>query len=154
MTESRDPLEQLVGGVLRGQPPRRAPRTLEARVFAQLAGQARAGRLSGGDGWRLGFMHWPLVPRVAFFAVSIAVAWFALSGVMSVAAWFGSRGAAGVAAWHRGAEIVSATASLAGVIVNAIPPVWLYGAAVLGLALYALLFGLGTVAYRVLYVER
>jgi hypothetical protein len=39
-------------------------------------------------------------------------------------------------------------------LIHAIPPLWLYGAAAFGFVLYALLFGLGTVAYRTLYVER
>jgi hypothetical protein len=39
-------------------------------------------------------------------------------------------------------------------VVHAVPPMWLYGTAAFGFALYAVLFGLGTVAYRTLYVQR
>jgi hypothetical protein len=75
---------------------------------------------------------------------------------MSVVSFVGSREVAGTAiSWvHFGATALSTTASMCSLLVHAIPPSWLYGMAVCAFVLYALLFGLGTVAYRTLYVER
>jgi hypothetical protein len=106
--------------------------------------------------WRRGFTHWPLAARVAFLIASYGFVRLAITGVMSAITFVGSREVAEAAvSWvHLGTTAVSATASLCSLIVSAIPPLWLYGAAVCGFALYALLFGLGTVAYRTLYVQR
>jgi hypothetical protein len=75
---------------------------------------------------------------------------------MSLIAFVGSREVAGTAiSWvHWSSEALSATASMCSLIVSTLPTSWLYGMAICAFALYALLFGLGTVAYRTLYVER
>ena len=106
--------------------------------------------------WRQGFAHWPLAARAAFLIASYGFVRLAIAGVMSVIAFVGSRDFAGTAvSWvHTGGEILSAVASLGSILVHTIPPTWLYGTAVFGFVLYALLFGLGTVAYRTLYVQR
>ncbi|MFL6601737.1 MAG: hypothetical protein ACJ8R9_10425 [Steroidobacteraceae bacterium] len=151
MSNGPEKLESFVHQLVRDQPLRRAPATLEARVLAQLALQQTPMRW-----WRRGFTQWPLAARVAFLIASYGFVRLAFAGVMSIITFVSSREAAGTAiSWvHAGATAVSATASLCSLIVSAIPPLWLYGAAVCGFALYALLFGLGTVAYRTLYVQR
>ena len=140
-------LETLVADVARGQPLRRAPASLEARVLAQLV---------PAPWWRRGFTSWPLAARVAFLAASVGFVRFALAGFMSVTEIVGSGEVVGTAkSWaHSGSEVVSITASTGSFVLHAIPPMWLYGAAAFAFCLYALLFGLGTLAYRTLYVER
>jgi len=151
MSNDPEKLESFVDQLVRGQPLRRAPASLEARVLAQLALQQTAM-----PWWRRGFTHWPLAARVAFLLASYGFVRLAIAGVMSVVSFVGSREVAGTAiSWvHFGATALSETASMCSLLVHAIPPSWLYGMAVCGFALYALLFGLGTVAYRTLYVER
>ena len=150
---SNDPenLESFVDQLVRGQPLRRAPAFLEARVLAQLALQQ-----TPMPWWRKGFTHWPLAARVTFLLASYGFVRLAIAGVMSIVTFVGSREVAGTAiSWvHFGATALSETASMCSLLVHAIPSSWLYGMAVCGFALYALLFGLGTVAYRTLYVER
>jgi hypothetical protein len=151
MSNDPEKLESFVDQLVRVQPPRRAPPSLEARVLAQLALQQ-----TSLPWWRRGFTHWPLAARVAFLIASYGFVRLAIAGVMSMIAFVSSREVAGTAiSWgHSGVEALSATVSMCSLIVHAIPPSWLYGMAVCGFALYALLFGLGTVAYRTLYVER
>jgi hypothetical protein len=150
---SNDPenLESFVDQLVRGQPLRRAPRSLERRVLAQLALQQRAL-----PWWRKGFSHWPLAARAAFLIASYGFVRLAIAGVMSAVTFVGSREAAETAiSWaHSGATALAATVSMCSFVVRTIPASWLYGMAACGFALYALLFGLGTVAYRTLYVER
>lgn len=144
MTEPRDELERLIADVARSQPMRRAPASLEARVFEQIAAQ---------PAWRQGFGHWPLMLRAAFLLASCGFIKLALTGV-TWAADFVRTDVVDVSALHRTGEVVSTTYSLGETILHAIPQVWLYGGAAVGFALYALLFGLGTFAYRTLYVQR
>ena len=61
-----DQIEQQVTRALQAQL-RRAPRTLESRVLAQIESGAVA------TGWRRGFAHWPLAARVLFLAASAGV---------------------------------------------------------------------------------
>jgi predicted anti-sigma-YlaC factor YlaD len=138
-------LAQLVDNLARSQPPRRAPASLEARVFAQIAAQ---------PWWRKGFVHWPLWARGAFLVASVGAVRLALAGVMSVTDFVSNADVTAVDALHRTGEAVSTTVSLGEILLHAIPPVWLYAGAAVGFTLYAVLFGLGTFAYRTLYVQR
>jgi hypothetical protein len=151
MSNDPEKLESFVDQLARGQPLRRAPASLEARLLAQLALQQ-----TPMPWWRRGFTHWPLAARVAFLLASYGFVRLAIAGVTSIVTFVGSREVAGTTiSWvHFGATALSETASMCFLLVHAIPPSWLYGMAVCGFALYALLFGLGTVAYRTLYVER
>ena len=148
MTDRHEKLEHLVDSVARAQPPRRAPVSLEVRVLAQIALQQ--GQLPW---WRKGFTHWPLVARGAFLIASYGFIRLALAGVMSVVDFLRSSDVAGVETLHRTGEAVSATVALGSLVLHAIPSMWLYGGAAVGFALYAVLFGLGTFAYRTLYVQ-
>jgi len=71
-------------------------------------------------------------------------------------ALLGSREVAGAArSWVQvGTQVASAIESAGSFLLHTIPPTWLYAGAAVALVSYALLFGLGTVAYRTLYVER
>ena len=128
MTDDSEKLEQLVGSLARAQPPRRAPVSLQTRVFAQIAsGQVHL------PWWRKGFAHWPLAARALFLIASYGFIRLAIAGVVSV---------------------VDFVRSSSVYFLHAIPPIWLYGGAAFGFALYLMLFGLGTFAYRTLYVQR
>jgi hypothetical protein len=129
MTDDPEKLEQLVASLARAQPARRAPISLQGRVFAQIASQQV--QLPW---WRKGFAHWPLVARVLFLVASYGFIRLAIAGVVSVVDFVRS--------------------SSLGSVLHAIPPMWLYGGAAFGFALYAVLFGLSTFAYRTLYVQR
>jgi hypothetical protein len=149
MTDDPEKLEQLVASVARAQPARRAPISLQGRVFAQIASQQV--QLPW---WRKGFAHWPLVARVLFLVASYGFIRLAIAGVVSVVDFVRSSNVAGVETLHRTGEAVSTTVSLGSLVLHAIPPMWLYGGAAFGFALYLMLFGLGTFAYRTLYVQR
>jgi hypothetical protein len=149
MTDGREKLERLIDGLARSQPVRRAPISLQARVLQQIASQQLEL-----PWWRKGFAHWPQVVRVLFLIASYGFIRLALAGVMSVVDFVRSTDVGGVETLHRTGEAVSATVSLGSLVLHAIPPMWLYSGAAFGFALYAVLFGLSTFAYRTLYVQR
>jgi hypothetical protein len=135
MIERREKLEQLVDGLARAQPVRRAPISLQARVMTQIA--SRQVRLPW---WHKGFAHWPLAARATFLLASLGFARLALLGVMAVVDVVQS--------------FLSEPVSIGFAVLHAIPPLWLYAGAAIAFGLYAVLFGLGTFAYRTLYVQR
>jgi hypothetical protein len=148
MSGDPDKLEQLIGGLARSQPARRAPDSLQAHVLAQIAFQVQL------PWWRKGFAHWPQVARGLFLVASYGFIKLAMAGVVSVIELVRTSDVAGVETLHRTGEAVSATVSLGSLVLHAIPPLWLYSGAAFGFVLYAVLFGLGTFAYRTLYVQR
>jgi hypothetical protein len=141
-TDPNDPLQQLLDRALRELPLRRAPPTLESRVIGELARRAAL------PWWRRSFTHWPLLARAAFLVLCGALVWLAFLG--------GAAAVAGVDSltWARQAGVlVMALGNVAAAIARFSPPHWLYeGAAVCG-ALYAVLFGLGAIVYRLLYLQ-
>ena len=149
MTDGLEKLEQLVDRLAREQPPRRAPSSLEARVFARIAAQR-----ADIPWWRSGFAHWPLAARAVFLIASYGFVRLAIAGAVSMASLFQSNQFTALAALHRVGEAASSIASVGDTVVSAIPPAWLYGLAIVALVLYASLFGLGTFAYRTLYVQK
>lgn len=150
-SDGPEPLESLVGHLARSQPLRRAPASLEQRVLAQLALQQ-----ANVPWWRKGFAHWPLAARAAFLIASYGFVRLTFTGVMSLISFVGSREATGetMSLVHSCTELMSAATSTGSALMHAIPANWLYASVVVGFALYAVLFGIGTVAYRTLYVER
>jgi hypothetical protein len=143
-------LERFVGHVLKQQPLRKAPGTLEARVLAAL--EQRTAR----PWWRESFLHWPLAARVAFLLGSFGVVKLALVAVMWLLA--DSRSAPMVSrpvSWYEhSASFVSTLGSLGATLINAIPPHWLFVGIALTAMLYVALFVLGATAYRTLYVNK
>jgi len=140
--DPNDPLQQLLDRTLRELPLRRAPPTLEARVIGELERRAAL------PWWRRSFAHWPLLARAAFLVICAALIRLAFLG--------GAAAVAGVDSlvWARQAGmLVMSLGNLAMALERISPPHWLYeGAAVCG-ALYAVLFGLGAVVYRLLYLQ-
>jgi hypothetical protein len=156
MSDNPEKLEQIVDRLVRSQPLRRAPAGLEARVLARIAARESSGAERAW--WRTGFAHWPVAARIAFLILACAVVPFVVSGLVSVLtmAHSGEVPLVGPVMFRLRtvAEAASATASLVELVARSVPPSWIYGAATCALGLYALLFGLGTVAYRSLYANR
>ncbi len=143
-------LERFVGQVLKRQPLRTAPRTLEARVFAAI--EQRAAR----PWWRESFLHWPVAARVTFLLASFGIVKLALMGVMllitdSSTAPVVTRS---VGWYEHLASFVSTLSSLGATLIRAIPPQWLFAGIALTALLYVALFALGATAYRTLYVNK
>lgn len=146
-------LERAIHATLRALPPRRAPRTLEARVLAELERRAAL------PWWRQSFAHWPLAARALFLLASVALVKLTLMAAVWVMAGFDS--GAFVAAFstpvswaQTGVALVRGIADFFVIIFRSIPPVWLYGTVAFVAAMYAALVGLGAAAYRTLYVSR
>lgn len=157
--DRRDPsrhaehLERLIGQVLREQPARRAPPSLEARVLAAI------GEKSALPWWRTSFLHWPIGVRAAFLLASVGI----VKAVLSAAMWLftDERSAPVVTAitkplsWAESiANLLAATARACEAVMHAIPSTWLYAGVAGAAALYVALFVLGAAAYRTLYVNK
>lgn len=149
-TNPNDPLERLIDAAVRDLPPRRAPVSLEARVFAELQRRAQL------EWYQRSYADWPIWARVVFVLGSIGIGsalvracgWF-FGGVQSSTALSGLTSSISPAA-----ASVKAMADALGFIAHSIPSLWIYGAlAVIGV-LYATLFGIGAAAYRTLYASR
>ena len=148
--QSDEKLERLVSQVLRDQPLRRAPASLEARVLGELAARARL------PWWRRGIASWPAavrVPVIAACAVCVPLVW-----VLSL--WVAARlvsvtshpGLAGPLAslWDAGHALASLGTTMSHII-QSIPRDWLVGGIIATAALYAVLFALVAVGYSLLY---
>jgi hypothetical protein len=143
-------LERVMGETLRGLPARRAPRTLESRVLGELERRAMM------EWWQRSFSHWPAAARAAFVFLNVGlVAVTFLSGFSNLVGGRSfSQFAAMMMTWMR--PFLSVLSSVGGVtpaVLNSIPSGWLYAGAVVAVALYVSLFGLGAVAYRTLYLR-
>jgi hypothetical protein len=148
--DSEQQLERALNQAFSGLSWRRAPGTLEARVVQELERRAAL------PWWRVSFAHWPVVPRVAFVVVCVAlVAATILGGVF---AFLGDRSLNEVAglvlSWvNPFLAVMSSAGGIAALLVRIIPPLWLYAGLALGIMLYVALFGLGAAAYRTLYLR-
>jgi hypothetical protein len=133
-------LERKITQVLRDQPLRRAPATLERRVLAQVEARAAAAH------WRRGFAHWPIAARVAFLAASVGVVKIALSLVMWLSTPLDSR----APAFDLPSQLdwLQTLFVAVGSIARTVPSLWVHaGIAVLAI-MYVALFGIGASAYR------
>ncbi len=140
--QSPEALERLLDRALHGLPLRRAPVTLESRVFAEL--ERRAALLW----WRRSFGHWPPLARAVFLVICGALIKLAFLG--------GATAVAGVRSlsWTREVGVLAASAgNLAALLAHTSPPAWAYEAIAVCAVLYAILFGLGAAVYRALYLQ-
>ena len=139
------PLREL----LRGLPLRRAPATLEFRVWQEL--ERRAAR----PWWRRGFSHWPGGARASFVAVCcVIVGLTAGEGASTMFARTLLAAAAGPLSWtHATVAVVRPAGEVAVLLIRVIPVMWIYGGLAAGAVLYAALFGLTAAAYRTLYLQ-
>lgn len=148
-----EPLERAIHQTLRALPPRRAPRTLEARVFAELE------RLAALPWWRRSFMHWPLAARAVFLLASLGLVKITIMAVVWIMVGLDSTALAATLstpfAWAQtGLSLGRGVADFCVTVFRSIPLVWLYGTTAFVAAMYVALFGLGAAAYRTLYVSR
>lgn len=148
--ESAEKLERVLHQTLRGAAVRRAPATLESRVFSEL--QRRAAL----PWWRSSFAHWPAGARAAFVLICAGLVGAMLLGGAS--AFVDARTIdeieAALLSWSQPLlAVMSSAGGLAAVLVRVIPPLWLYGGLAFGALLYVALFGLGAAAYRTLYLR-
>jgi hypothetical protein len=150
--ENEQRLERAIHRTLRELPARRAPRSLESRVLAELA------RLEALPWWRKSFVHWPLPARLAFLLVS--------AGLIALVALAGIGGGAGLDVlplrslfprefvWFESVAVVyHAIRNFGEIVVRNIPPLWLYGGLAFIAAMYAACFGLGAAAFKALHAQ-
>ena len=140
--DPHDPLERLFDRTLRELPARRAPPTLESRVFAELERRASL------PWWRRSFTHWPLAARAAFLLICAAAAGLAIAGGATASADIRSLYWA-----HEIGALVASGGSLVGLLAGIALPLWFYQGIAVCAVLYATLFGLGAVLYRTLYLQ-
>ena len=153
MNPTPDPLEKLIHDTLQELPQRKAPRSLEMRVMAELA------RRQALPWWQKSWAHWPAAVRWSFLVISAAFAAAMIFGFVSL---FRSGSLDAVSAtvskpltWL--SMIVGTARALSSAfsdMFGAIPGPWLYGGlAALGFV-YATVFSLGATAYRLLWQTR
>jgi len=133
-------LRRLVDHVLRDLPHRAAPATLEARVRAEIQRRDRE------TWWRRSFADWPTPARGAFVVVCLSLTTLTL--------WGGSLPMLDLApAMQQLVRLLSLATTLADIPQRLIRPLWLDSALAAGAVLYAMLFGLGALAYRTLFLK-
>ena len=134
-------LERLFDRALSELPWRRAPPTLAARVFGELA------RRESLPWWRCSFVHWPRFARATFVLICGALSALAFQGGPWIVA-----GLASVREVRQIWAFAGTAAELYGSLMRAIPAAWLYDGISAAAVLYVLLFALGATAYRTLYL--
>lgn len=147
-TNPDDRLEQLTAAALRDLPPRRAPRTLEARVLAEI--ERRVAR----PWWQCSYKDWPAMLRVLFLLASVT------TGVLAVRAstWLIGESSGALAGIE--SDLTPATSSLKATfnvfqyVAHSIPSLWIYGVLAVMAVMYITLFGIGAAAYRTLHANR
>ena len=148
--ESDEALQRLLDRTLRELPPRRAPASLEARVFNELERRAAL------PWWRRSFMHWPAPARIAFLVISGALVTLVFAGGATAVASLRTlleSGAPSFAWAHQIAAFMVSAGNLITLLARTLPVTWLYQGIVGCAVLYAVLFGLGAAAYRTLYLQ-
>jgi len=142
-------LERLVSQVLRDQPLRQAPASLEARVLGELAARARL------PWWRRGIAFWPAlvrVPVIAGCAVCVPLVWvLSLWLATRLVAVTRSRIAGPLATLQGTGHTLASLGALTSHIIQSIPHDWLVGGMIATATLYAVLFALVAVGYSLLY---
>lgn len=138
--DRQNELERQLTRALKEQPLRRAPNTLEQRVFAQIETSAATAR------WRRGFAHWPVAARVAFLAASVGVVKLALSMAM----WLSSPLASPALSFDLPSQVAWLQTLLVAIasVVRTVPSLWIHAGVVILLVMYAALFSIGASAYR------
>jgi hypothetical protein len=152
-TRSPEHIERLIGDILKDQPLRAAPRTLEQSVLAKIASREAM------PWWRNSFLHWPLAARMLFVLLCLGLVKLAVTGARMLVAGVQSQPVVETIAkplsWaETTAGLFSKTIQLAAIVLNAIPSHWLYIGLALAATLYIALLVLGATAYRTLYVNK
>lgn len=146
-------LEQKIHAVLREQPPRRAPMSLEARVLGEIA------RRQALPWWQQSYAFWPNSIKLSFLVVATGVAGVILLLSMQLLGVVSGESIRQLFEPVFGAinTVRAATSALMGLVNLTLPDIsttYLYaGLAIIGGA-YAVMLGLGATAYRVLWHHR
>ncbi|MFT3906122.1 MAG: hypothetical protein QM718_07465 [Steroidobacteraceae bacterium] len=132
--------EEQINRLLRQQPLRCAPASLETRVLAAIAAQEAAPALPAATSAAppRGFLQWSLPARAAFLATALGAAVLTLKGL----------------GWAATDVKSSLLGTVIGAVFDQIPTLWLYSALGAVGMLYLMFFGLGAVAYRTLFTDR
>lgn len=156
MTPSPDhheKLERALHQTLRTLPPRRAPRTLESRVLAELERRAAL------PWWRQSYAKWPLPARALFLLASVGLIKVTIMLVVWVMVGLDSA-AYSEAISTRFAWVDTSLAlgrslmESCQLVFHRIPTYWLYASVGFVATMYFTLFGLGAAAYRTLYASQ
>ena len=144
-------LERFIGSVLRQQPLRQAPASLEARVLREL--ELRHAQAW----WQSGFSRWPVAARVLCLPVGAALVWLSfLTTARLVSLWQAIQVSAPANAAQSGVRwfesLGLALQTIGNLVTQAVPQWLIYGGAGAALLLYAAFFGLGAAAFRTLFV--
>ena len=144
-------LEHAIHSVLRSQPARHAPASLEARVLARIEQQQAM------PWWRASFSHWPIGARFLLLVALIAVAKLTLDLVV----WMFSSPTPVTHTVEKSVTWAKSTAglfesllSLCQSLFNVIPPHWITLGLAFAAGMYIMLFALGATAYRTLYLNK
>jgi len=144
-------LEQFIGSLLRQQPLRQAPATLEQRVLREL-------ELRSARAWsQSGFSRWPWMARILCLPVGAALVWLSfLTTARLLSLWQAIEVSAPASAAQSGVRWFEtfglALQSLGNLVTHAVPQWLIYGGAGAALLMYAAFFGLGAAAFRTLFV--
>ncbi|HWF98117.1 MAG TPA: hypothetical protein VN691_02930 [Steroidobacteraceae bacterium] len=148
--QTDEKLERLVGQVLRDQPLRRAPASLEARVLGELAARARL------PWWRRGITTWPVAVRIPVLvccAVCVPLVWVLslwLAGhVVDVTTHPAVVGP--ITNVLDAGRTVAALGTIIAHIFQSIPREWLLGGVLATATVYAALFALLAAGYSLLW---
>lgn len=142
-------LERLVTQVLRDQPLRRAPASLEARVLTELAARARL------PWWRRGIATWPAavrIPVITGCAICVPLVWIlSLWLATHVVSATRSRMAGPLGTLRDAGHTLGSLGAATAHIFQSIPREWLLGGMIATATLYATLFALIALGYSLLY---
>lgn len=146
-------LARLIDRVLRGQPPRSAPLSLESRVMAEIRRRARL------PWWQRSFQHWPRLVQLLFLPACAVCALAVLELIAHVMAAPTPLAPARtlVSTLDHALSVSGPPLPSAGILsrlAHAVPAPWLQATLALGALLYLLLFALCAVAYRYLFLDR
>lgn len=147
--QTEEKLERLVGQVLRDQPLRRAPASLEARVFGELAARSRL------PWWRRGVASWPAtvrVPVIAGCAVCVPLVWILTVWLAARMATVTRQRLAGpIESLQAARHAITWFGTTTAHIIQSIPREWLVGGLIATATLYAIMFALVAFGYSMLY---
>lgn len=147
--QTDEKLERLVSTLLRDQPLRQAPPSLETRVLGVLAARARL------PWWRRGIASWPAsvrIPVIAACAVCVPLVWvLSLWLATRLIAMVRSSMAAPLATLRHTGHALGSLGTAATDVVQSIPHEWLVGGVIATAILYAVLFALIALGYSLLY---
>ena len=147
--QTEEKLERLVGQVLRDQPLRRAPASLEARVFGELAARSRL------PWWRRGVASWPAtvrVPVIAGCAICVPLVWILTVWLAArVATVTRQRLSGPIESLQAARHAVTWFSTTTAHIIQSIPREWLVGGLIATATLYAIMFALVAFGYSMLY---